>query len=59
MAARDRRVDFDFPFLCYHRPLWDIVVISLSLCGMLLSVTTMLPAWRRVKRRVHTIGRAA
>ena len=32
---------FDFPFLYYHRPLWDIVVIGLSLGGMLLSATTM------------------
>ena len=50
---------FDFPFLYYHRPLWDIVVIVFSLGGMLLSATTMLPAWRRVKRRVRAMGRAA
>ena len=50
---------FDFPFLYYHRPLWDIVVIVLSLGGMVLSATTMLPAWRRVRRRARAIGRAA
>jgi hypothetical protein len=50
---------FDFPFLYYHRPLWDIVVIGLSLGGMVLSATTMLPAWRRVRRRMRAMGRAA
>jgi hypothetical protein len=37
----------DFPFLYYKRPLWDIVVIALSIGGTVLSLTTMLPAWRR------------
>lgn len=50
---------FDFPFLYHRRPLWDIVVIVLSLGGMLLSTTTMTAAWRRVKRRVRVSGRAA
>ena len=40
----------DFPFLYFHRPLWDIVVIVLSIGGTVLSFTTMLPAWRRLKR---------
>lgn len=40
----------DFPFLYYRRPLWDIVVIVLSIGGTVLSVTTMLPAWRRLQR---------
>jgi hypothetical protein len=50
---------FDFPFLYYRRPLWDIVVISLSAGGMLLSATTMVAAWRRVRRRVRAIGPAS
>jgi hypothetical protein len=41
----------DFPALYYHRPLWDIVVIVLSLGGTVLSVTTLLPAGRRLRRR--------
>jgi len=41
----------DFPVLYYKRPLWDVVVIVLSLGGTVLSVTTLLPAWRRLKRR--------
>jgi hypothetical protein len=40
----------DFPFLYYKRPLWDIVVIVLSIGGAVLSATTMVPAWRRLKR---------
>jgi hypothetical protein len=40
----------DFPFLYYRRPLWDIVVIVLSIGGLVLSATTMTPAWRRLVR---------
>jgi hypothetical protein len=40
----------DFPFLYYRRPLWDIVVIGLSVGGTILSLTTMVPAWRRLRR---------
>lgn len=46
----------DFPFLYYRRPWWDVVVIVLSLGGMLLSVTTMWAAYRRVRRRVRSYG---
>ena len=31
---------FDFPFLYYRRPLWDIVVIVLSIGGIALSIST-------------------
>lgn len=41
----------DFPFLYYKRPLWDIVVIFLSLGGMAISATSAWPAWRRLVRR--------
>lgn len=40
----------DFPFLYYKRPLWDIVVIVLSIGGVAISVTSALPAWRRILR---------
>jgi hypothetical protein len=40
----------DFPFMYYRRPLWDVVVIVLSLGGLLLSVTTLWAAFRRVRR---------
>lgn len=44
----------DFPFLYYRRPLWDVVVIILSLGGIALSVTTMWAAYRRVRRRLRS-----
>ena len=40
----------DFPFLYYRRPAWDLVVVGLSLGGIVLSVTTLAPAWRRLRR---------
>jgi len=43
----------DFPFLYFRRPLWDIVVIVLSVGGLVLSATTVTPAWRRLKRHVR------
>jgi hypothetical protein len=43
----------DFPFMYYKRPLWDIVVILLSLGGIALSVTSALPAWRRLVRHAR------
>jgi hypothetical protein len=46
----------DFPFLYYKRPLWDLVVIVLSLGGIAISVTSALPAWRRLVRRSRAIG---
>ena len=42
----------DFPFLYYKRPLWDIVVIVLSIGGIVLSATTLTASWRRVKRNL-------
>ena len=44
----------DFPVLYYKRPLWDIVVIVLSIGGLALSATTLVPAWRRLRR--HASG---
>jgi hypothetical protein len=46
----------DFPFLYYKRPLWDIVVIALSIGGTVLSATTLVPAWRRLKRQASAKG---
>jgi len=45
----------DFPFLYFKRPLWDIVVIVLSIGGTVLSFTTMLPAIRRLRRHGRTV----
>ena len=46
----------DFGFLLYRRPLWDIVVILLSLGGVALSVTTLVPAWRRLARHARRLA---
>jgi hypothetical protein len=43
----------DFPFMYYKRPLWDIVVILLSAGGIAISITSALPAWRRLVRHVR------
>jgi hypothetical protein len=48
----------DFPFLYYQRPLWDIVVILLSVGGIVLSATTLSASWRRVRRRVTSGSRS-
>ena len=50
---------FDFPFLYYRRPLWDIVVIVLSVGGIVLSTTTFMSGWRRVRKRVKGLTSAA
>jgi hypothetical protein len=41
---------FDLLGLHTRRPLWDILLIGLSLGGLLLTTTAMLPAWRRLQR---------
>ena len=50
----------DFPFLYRSRPLWDIVLIALSIGGLVLSATTLVPSWRRLvrhaRRAAHAFG---
>jgi uncharacterized iron-regulated membrane protein len=50
----------DFPWLYNHRPLWDIVVITLMLGGTALCVTSLILSWRVVVRKLAAIkaGRA-
>ncbi len=48
----------DFPFLYYRRPLWDAVVIALSMGGIVLSVTTLSASWRRVRRGATSAWRS-
>jgi hypothetical protein len=43
---------WDLPFLYFRRPAWDIALIVLSLGGIALSVTSMWPAWRRLRRLI-------
>jgi len=47
----------DFPFMYYKRPLWDIVVVLLSLGGIAMSVTSAWPAWRRLARHASAGAR--
>jgi uncharacterized iron-regulated membrane protein len=42
----------DFPFLYYRRPFWDVVVLVLSVGGIALTITTMMPALRRLRRHL-------
>jgi PepSY-associated TM region len=44
----------DFPWLYNHRPLWDIVVLTLMLGGCFLCVTSLILAWQVLLRK--TIG---
>ncbi len=46
----------DFGFLLERRPLWDIVVVSLLLGVGVVSVTTLLPMMRRLKRHAVRIA---
>jgi hypothetical protein len=47
----------DFPFVYYRRPAWDIIVIALSLGGIASTVTTILPAARRLRRHWRRMRR--
>lgn len=48
---------FEFPWLYNHRPLWDIVVISLLLAGSGLCLTSLVLAWRAMGRLVASLWR--
>jgi hypothetical protein len=41
---------FDFPFLYFSRPLWDIVVIALLAGGSILSVVGVVIGYRRCRK---------
>ena len=46
---------FDFPVLYSKRPAWDILVIVLSLGGMAGAGTSLVPAWRRLRRHAQRL----
>jgi len=48
----------DFPLLYPRRPLWDVLVIALSLGGLALAATTLVPGWRRLRDRVRLLPRS-
>jgi len=45
----------DFPWLYDRRPLWDVVVIILSLGGIASAVSSVVPAWRRLRRHAQRL----
>ncbi len=45
----------DFPVLYSQRPLWDVIVIGLSLGGILVSVTSAAQGWRRLRRHARRL----
>lgn len=47
--------NLDFPFWYYRRPLWDVVMIVLSLGGLVLSASTLVPSWRRLARHARRL----
>jgi hypothetical protein len=46
---------FDFPWLYYRRPLWDIVVLVFTAGGVTLSALTLRVGWRRLKRNLRRL----
>jgi hypothetical protein len=49
----------DFPWLYKYRPLWDIVVIGLMLGGTAICVTSLVLAWRVLKRKIRLLWPAS
>ena len=42
----------------YRRPLWDIALIVLSIGGVVLSATTLVPSWHRLVRHARRVRNA-
>jgi len=47
----------DFPWLYHHRPLWDIVVLTLLVGGNALCATSLVLAWRVLSRNMKGLWR--
>jgi hypothetical protein len=45
----------DFGFLHNHRPLWDVVTAALLVGCAVLSATTLIPTYRRLKRHLQRL----
>jgi hypothetical protein len=48
----------DFSFLYYNRPLWDGVVIALSLGGTAVSAIGLFLAFKRLRRGIHRTAKS-
>jgi hypothetical protein len=44
----------DFPWLYNHRPAWDVVVIALMVAGIALSTTSVVLAWRVLRKAIRS-----
>ena len=44
----------DLPWLYTHRPMWDVIVVTLMLGGAILSVTSLPLAWQMVMRTLRS-----
>lgn len=49
--------NLDIPFLYDRRPLWDIVVIALSIGGIVVSASTLWPSVKRLARHLRRFRR--
>jgi uncharacterized iron-regulated membrane protein len=47
--------DFDLPVLLHTRPSWDILVWVLSIGGLVISVSSVVIGWRRLKRKAREV----
>lgn len=47
----------DFPWLIRHRPLWEAVVVAVSIGGLLVSATGLLVGWRRARTALTRVRR--
>jgi hypothetical protein len=48
---------FDFPYLYERRTLWQLAIVVLSIGGLVLSTTTLLPMFRRLHRHANRVIR--
>ena len=46
----------DFRFLYYRRPLWDLVLFALSLCGIVLCLSPGRQVWTRIRRHARRLA---
>jgi hypothetical protein len=44
----------DLPWLYAHRPMWDVIVVTLMLGGAILSVTSLPLAWQKMMRTLRS-----
>jgi hypothetical protein len=48
---------FDLPYIYEYRPLWEVTIILLSVGGLVLSGTILIPGFRRLSRHIARLAR--